>query len=88
MGGIINVYKYLKGACKEDRARLTSLDPSDRKRSNGHKLRQRRSFPVNITKHFAVRMTEYFHRLPWELVASPSLEKFKSHLEMVLGSEL
>ncbi|KAK4830365.1 hypothetical protein QYF61_010142 [Mycteria americana] len=29
-GDFINVYKYLKGGCKEDEARLSSAVPSDR----------------------------------------------------------
>lgn len=38
-GDVINVYKYLKGSCKDDGARLFSLVPGDRTRSNGHKLK-------------------------------------------------
>ncbi|KFQ88236.1 hypothetical protein N337_01037, partial [Phoenicopterus ruber ruber] len=53
---------------------------------NGHKLKHRR-FHLNIRKHFfTVRVTEHWHRLPREAVESPSLEIFKSHLEMVLGN--
>ncbi|KFQ06178.1 hypothetical protein N329_09713, partial [Haliaeetus albicilla] len=44
-------------------------------------------FPLNIRKHFfTVRMTEPWHRLPREVVESPSLEIFKSHLVTALGS--
>ncbi|KFW09687.1 hypothetical protein N327_05914, partial [Fulmarus glacialis] len=44
-------------------------------------------FPPNIRKRFfTVRVTEHWHRLPGEVVESPSLEIFESHLDMVLGN--
>jgi len=58
--------------------------PTDRTRGIGHKLKCRR-FPLNIGKHLlTVRVTE--HRLPREVVESPSLEVFKKHLGMALGN--
>ncbi|KFP51113.1 hypothetical protein N323_02243, partial [Cathartes aura] len=52
---------------------------------SGHKLKHRR-FPLNMRKHFVtVRVTEHWHRLPREAVDSPSLEIFKSRLDVVLG---
>ncbi|GAB0178423.1 hypothetical protein GRJ2_000307600 [Grus japonensis] len=78
---LINVYKYLKGGCKGDGARLFLLVPSDRTRGNRHKLKHRRCC-------LKIRVTKRWHRLLRKVVESPSLEVFKSHLDMVLGNWL
>jgi len=53
-----------------------------------YKLKHRR-FSPNIKKNiFPVGVTKHRQRLPRDPVESPSLEIFKSHLDMVLGSLL
>ena len=83
-GDLINTYKYLKGWCQDDGTRLLSIVPHDRTKSHGHKL-EHRKFQLNMRKDFfPVRVPEQWHRLPREVVESPSLEAFRTRLDAFL----
>jgi len=63
-GDLINAYKYLKGGCQKDGARLFSVVPSNRTRDKGYKMKHRK-LHLNVRKNFfTLRVTEHWNSLP------------------------
>lgn len=68
--------------------RLFPVVPSDRTRGCGHKRKADSSFWVSGNCFFIGKMTNYWHRLPREVLESPSLKILSSQLDTVLASWL
>ena len=80
----INIYWV---SVKWNGARFFSTVPRDRTVGKEHKL-EHGKFHTNMKKKFTVMVTEHRNRLPREVVESPSLEIFKTHLHAFLCSLL
>ena len=75
-----------KGAYKQEGERLFLRGDNDKTSGNGLKLRQER-FGLDIRREFFTqRMVTHWNMLPKEVVDAPSLEAFKTRLDVALGS--
>jgi len=71
---LLAAFQYLKAAYRKDGECLFTRVCSDRTRVKGCKLKEGR-FRLDIRKKFfTMRVVKYWHRLPREVVAAPSLK--------------
>ena len=86
-GDLINVYKYLRYGNQRYEARLFSVVRGNRTSGNSQKLKHS-NFCTNLNNKnknfFKIRVTEHCNESPREVVESPSLEMFKTHLDAYL----
>ena len=81
-GDLIALLRHLKGGYSKVRIGLFSQVTA--MRWNGLKFRQGK-FRLDIGNHFSsARAVRQWHRLPREVVQSPSLEVFKSRVDVTL----
>lgn len=81
---LINIYEHLKRDGRQmDEAGLFSVVPTDRTTDNDLKL-QDGKFHKNMWKFFLVRVMEHCNRFLREIVESPSMQIFMTHLDAYL----
>jgi len=73
-------FQYLKRACRKDGDKLISRVFWHRTRGNDFKIKEGR-LRLDIRKtFFTTRLVKHWHRLPREVMDTPSLETFKAKL--------
>ncbi|KAK4831874.1 hypothetical protein QYF61_019886 [Mycteria americana] len=81
--------KVLEHLSYEESLRELGLFSLEKRRLRQWAQTETQEVPSEHQKHFVtVRVTEHWHRLPREVVESPSLEIFENHLDTVLSNWL
>jgi len=71
-----------------DGVRLLPAGPSDITRGNIHDVKYKKFHTALRKNFFTLKVTEHWIRLPREVVKSPSLVIYKTHLDAFLGNLL
>lgn len=80
-----SVVKYLKGGCKEDKARISQVVPTARIRSNRDKL-EHKQFPLTIRKHLrAMQTLEHWLQRLWSLLLKIFRSQKKKMTDLLHG---
>ncbi|PKU49553.1 hypothetical protein llap_106 [Limosa lapponica baueri] len=85
-GDVIVAFQYLKGACKRDGEGSFMKDCIESRRGNSFKLKVGRYRSDVRKKFFTVRVVRLWNRLPKEVLDAPSLEVFKTRLDLALSN--
>ena len=85
-GDLIVAFQNLREVYKQEGEWLFMRVDSYRTRGNGFKLRQGRLRLDIRRQFFTQRVVTHWNRLPKEVVDVPSLEAFKTRLDVALGS--
>jgi len=85
-GDLTAAFQYLRGAYKKAGEGLLTGSCSDRRNSNGFKLKESRFRLDTRKKSSAMRVVRHWNRLPREVVDTSSLEVFKARLDGALSN--
>lgn len=84
-GDLLTLCNSLVGGCSQVGVTLVSQETMDRRRGSSLKLCQGRFRLTIVSNFFMERFVQPWHRLPKARVESPSLEGFKSSVDVALG---
>lgn len=79
LGGLINAYSWLTGGCTKDGAKVFSVLPTKRTRSNRYKLKLRSIFKLGVVKH-RIKLSGEVGEFPSWRILETQLDKDLSDL--------